>query len=137
MKSDRRGATAVEFAIVAPILFLLVLGMIEFGRATMVQALLNQSAAEGCRVGIMEGATATDVQGRVRAYLPTINASKVTIAVSPANPAAMETADEKLTVTVTVAYKDVGWLPVPQWLGGKTLTGSASMAAERINRRRF
>lgn len=51
MKSDsERGAAAVEFAILLPLLLLLVLGTIEFGRAYNAQLTLTNAAREGVRV---------------------------------------------------------------------------------------
>ncbi len=41
------GAAAVEFALVVPILLLLVLGIIEFGRAYNIQNSLSAAAREG------------------------------------------------------------------------------------------
>src|SRR5262245_59831983 len=38
---QRAGAALVEFAILAPLLFTLILGIIEFGRAMMVTDVLN------------------------------------------------------------------------------------------------
>jgi len=43
----RRGAAAVEMALVLPIFFTVVLGIIEFGRAMMVSQLMATSAREG------------------------------------------------------------------------------------------
>jgi len=40
----------VEFALVAPLLLLMVLGIAEFGRAYHVQTTLSQAAREGVRV---------------------------------------------------------------------------------------
>src|SRR3974390_1590511 len=57
----RRGASAVEFAVVAPFFFLLVLGLIEFGRALMVQHMLNNAARIGARVATIEGKANSDV----------------------------------------------------------------------------
>jgi hypothetical protein len=51
---DRRGAVAVEFAIVAPILLAIVLGMIEMGRAFEMQNLLEVAAREGARFASMD-----------------------------------------------------------------------------------
>ncbi|MEZ2388303.1 TadE family protein [bacterium RCC_150] len=47
---SERGAAAVEFALVAPILVLLLLGIMEFGRAYNAQVALTNAAREGVRV---------------------------------------------------------------------------------------
>src|SRR3954466_10329501 len=44
-----RGATAVEFALIVPLLILLVLGIAEFGHAFQVQGTLSAAAREGVR----------------------------------------------------------------------------------------
>jgi Flp pilus assembly protein TadG len=46
---DERGASAVEFAFIVPLLVLLVLGITEFGRAFQVQSTLSAAAREGVR----------------------------------------------------------------------------------------
>jgi hypothetical protein len=51
---NRKGAVAVEFAIVAPILVAIVLGMIELGRAFEMQNLLEVAAREGARFASMD-----------------------------------------------------------------------------------
>jgi Flp pilus assembly protein TadG len=48
--TSERGAAAVEFALVLPILLLLVFGIVEFGRTFQVQATLSAAAREGVRV---------------------------------------------------------------------------------------
>lgn len=45
-----RGAAAVEFAIVVPVLVMLLLGIMEFSRAYNAQASLSAAAREGVRV---------------------------------------------------------------------------------------
>ncbi len=45
-----RGATAVEFALLLPLLLLIVFGTIDFGRALNAQITLTQAAREGARV---------------------------------------------------------------------------------------
>ncbi|GAA4026489.1 hypothetical protein GCM10023063_04170 [Arthrobacter methylotrophus] len=47
---SERGAVAVEFAILAPLLVMLLLGIMEFGRAYNVQVSLSNAAREGVRV---------------------------------------------------------------------------------------
>jgi Flp pilus assembly protein TadG len=47
---SERGAAAVEFAILLPLLLMLVLGTIEFGRAYNAQITLTNAARDGVRV---------------------------------------------------------------------------------------
>ncbi len=61
----RRAASAVEFAIVAQIFFVFVLGFIELGRGFMVQHLMTNAARQGCRVAVIEGKSSSDVSAAV------------------------------------------------------------------------
>lgn len=47
---DERGASAVEFAFIVPLLLVLVLGIVEFGHAFQVQGTLSAAAREGVRL---------------------------------------------------------------------------------------
>lgn len=49
------GAAAVEFALVLPLLLLLVFGIMDFGRAYNMQIALTQAAREGVRVAALGG----------------------------------------------------------------------------------
>ncbi|RDV09886.1 pilus assembly protein [Arthrobacter sp. RT-1] len=48
--NSERGAAAVEFALLLPLLLMLVLGTIEFGRAYNAQITLTNAARDGVRV---------------------------------------------------------------------------------------
>ncbi|GGH93152.1 TadE/TadG family type IV pilus assembly protein [Arthrobacter liuii] len=50
VRPSERGAAAVEFAIVVPVLIMLLLGIMEFSRAYNAQASLSAAAREGVRV---------------------------------------------------------------------------------------
>lgn len=52
LRRDERGATAVEFALVAPILFILTLGVIEAGALLTASSALEAAVHEGARAGI-------------------------------------------------------------------------------------
>ena len=58
-KSPERGAAAVEFALLAPVLFMLLLGIMEFGRAYNVQVTLTNAAREGVRTMAINNDQAT------------------------------------------------------------------------------
>jgi hypothetical protein len=50
LRDPRRGAAAVEFAFVAPLLFLLILGVWEIGRIIQVQQVMLSSLRHGARI---------------------------------------------------------------------------------------
>ena len=127
----RHGIAAVEFAIVAPIFVIMILGIIEIGRAIMVQQIITNASREGARRAITEKATASEVQTVVNEYLAATSVkSGVSVDVTPAPGPAVGFGDP-ITVTVTVPYGNVSWLATPWILGGSQLTASTVMRAER------
>jgi len=126
----RRGATVVEFAIVAPLLFLFIFAMIEFGRMVMVEQILTNGAREGARRGILEQSTAAEVETLVSDYLTESSISGATVTVSPGNFHQVGFGDP-VTVSVSVPYSQVSWLPTPRFLGGTNLTAQSVMRGER------
>jgi len=65
LRQDERGASAVEFAIISGILFMLVFGAIQFGWAYYRWQGLQSSAREGARVAAI-GGTQSDAATRAR-----------------------------------------------------------------------
>jgi len=127
----RRGAAVVEFAIVAPIFFLMVLGIIEFGRMVMVQQVITNASREGARIAILDDTTAGDVRTTVDNYLAnaTVVGAEVTVDPDPPSDAGY---GEPVSVTVSVPFDQVSWLPSPMFLGGTTLTASTVMRRETV-----
>jgi Flp pilus assembly protein TadG len=66
-KSSERGAVAVEFALLAPVLIMLLLGIMEFGRAYNTQITLSNAAREGARVMAIENNQTAAVAAATRA----------------------------------------------------------------------
>jgi Flp pilus assembly pilin Flp len=84
---DDRGAAAVEFALVLPILLLLVFGIVQFG-ITFTQWLeMEHAAREGARWGSL-GYTAAQVQAKVRDAAPGLSPAltDAQITVTPTDP---------------------------------------------------
>jgi Flp pilus assembly protein TadG len=130
-RRNRRGAAAVEFAVVSPVLFLLIFGMIEYGRMVMVQQVITNAAREGARKGVLDGSTNSDVTTVVGNYLTSANISGATTTVTPTNPS-NATYGGTVTVSVSVPYSKVSWLPHSFWLGSKTLTATSVMRRESV-----
>lgn len=69
---DDRAASMIEFAIVAPLLFLLVFGIIDFGRVFFLYNNLTNAARDGARYGAVlpeGGASVTSVRTTVRSRI--------------------------------------------------------------------
>lgn len=54
-RRSQEGAAAVEFALIASILFMVLFGIIEFGRLFSELEVLNSAAREGARVAAVRG----------------------------------------------------------------------------------
>ncbi|MBN1908246.1 MAG: pilus assembly protein [Pirellulales bacterium] len=135
-RRHRRGAAAVEFAIVAPVFFLMILGMIELGRGVMVQQVITNASREGARLAVLPGTTTADVEERVDGVLEAAGINGATIEIldgagNPLNPADAGYG-EVINVTVSIPFDQVSWLPASKYLAGKTLTASTIMRGERI-----
>jgi Flp pilus assembly protein TadG len=101
---DERGASAVEFAMVVPLLLALVLGIAEFGHAFQVQGTLSAAAREGARVMALQNDPAA-ARAAVRDAAPTLDPAitDAQITVTPAACPTTTTAAPR-NVRVTVDY---------------------------------
>jgi Flp pilus assembly protein TadG len=68
------GSAMVEFAIIAPLLFVLIFGIIDFGRALFLMNNLTAAVREGARLAAVQSdpttaASQTAVQNAVTAYI--------------------------------------------------------------------
>ncbi|HEX5104854.1 MAG TPA: TadE/TadG family type IV pilus assembly protein [Pirellulaceae bacterium] len=130
-RRKRRAAAAVEFAIVAPVFFLLIFGMIEYGRMVMIQQVITNASREGARAAVLDGTDVAEVQNTVNGYLATGSVSGATVTVAP-DPLSDAEFGDPVTVTVSIGFDQVSWLPSPMYLGGKTLTASTVMRRETV-----
>jgi len=135
-RRNRRGAAAVEFAVVAPVFFLLVFGLIEFGRMVMVQQVITNASREGSRVAVLddprEGSVVTaGVIQTVENYLDSAGINGADIVVTP-DPPTSAGYGEPVTVTVSIPFDQVSWLPSPFFLGGRTMTATTVMRRETV-----
>jgi Flp pilus assembly protein TadG len=121
----------VEFALVAPVLFLMVFGMIEFGRMVMVQQVLTNASREGARIAVLDGTTTSDVTTAVQTYLTGSSIQGATVTVTP-DPPSSAGYGAPVTVSVAIGFDQVSWLPSPMFLGGRQLTATTVMRRETV-----
>jgi Flp pilus assembly protein TadG len=117
-RKPRRGVSIVEFAFVAPVFFLFVLGIVELGRACMVTELLTEAARRACRHSVIEGTSTATIQQSATDFLTSVGISgesaDVYINDQPAGTTNVQTlpAYTEITVKVTVPIGNVTWTPL-------------------------
>jgi len=122
----------VEFAVVASVFFVIVLGILEVARGLMVSHLVSNAARLGCRTAILPGKSTEDITSVVKSVLTAegVNGGKISVEVNDADKdAATAQAGDRITVIVSVPVKDVTWVPGGHFLSGN-LTGRSSLRRE-------
>ena len=86
--ADESGAPVVEFAIIAPVLMIITVGIIDIGRAVWTSTTLEHVAREGARFASVRGAghvaeaTETSVETYVEGRATGLSATDMTVAIS-------------------------------------------------------
>ena len=112
----RRGATVVEFAVLAPVMFLFIFGIIEFGRLMMVQEAMTSAAREACReASLATTINSADVDSAARNVMLGVmadaaNTATVRVTMNPASMANVPSGTP-VNVYIEANFSDVSWLP--------------------------
>jgi Flp pilus assembly protein TadG len=129
-------AQLVEFALVLPMLLLVVLGIAEFGFIFQRYEVVTNAAREGARMAVLPGYTNADVIARVRVYVtqgrvpttatnPSIAITNVSIPVGAGLPPINA---KRVVVTYTHTYT---FLPnIGAWFGATYTTVPLQAVAE-------
>jgi Flp pilus assembly protein TadG len=117
-----RGQSVIEFALVLPLLLLLLFGITEFGRAWMTANILTSAAREGCRLAVVTAPDVAAVQARVRDVCAAAGVTPTDIIVT--------SPDTERRTTVTV-WADFTIIP-GQILG--TFNGTITLVATSVMR---
>jgi Flp pilus assembly protein TadG len=127
-----KGTSAVEMAIIAPVIVTLFMAQIESSRLGMVSQLLTTAAREACRVAVVSGHTQSDVQTRVDNVLAGSGISVGTVTPTCPSPYTWSSAPQgtAITVSLSVPYNQVSWLGTPYFLNGAKVSASATMSSE-------
>jgi Flp pilus assembly protein TadG len=145
---SERGAELIEFALVFPLLLLVVLGIIDFGFLFQRYEVLTNATREGARLATLPSYTEADVQDRVCDFLtaggvPTTGGcvgggSNPVVTLDDDNTVAVPGTPTPINVmTVTVAYNHNFMFIGPiislmggSWTNSKTITTEAVMRTE-------
>jgi Flp pilus assembly protein TadG len=112
LKTRRSGQATVELALIAPILLLLILGLVDFARAWSAHHVIADAAREGARMLVVhdDGVGATEVRTAIKNRLATgrLNPNEP-ITVIDFNPA-NGVADRGEPVSVTITHQYNFWI---------------------------
>ncbi|TDL41385.1 TadE/TadG family type IV pilus assembly protein [Arthrobacter nitrophenolicus] len=114
--SKEKGAVAVEMAILLPLLLLILMGIMEFGRVFNVQISLTHAAREGARhAAIHHHKSTLDVEGTALGAAPSLD--NLTVAVEHDADSCSSGSDVQVTTRVDLpsmtGFLDAGFFGAP------------------------
>jgi Flp pilus assembly protein TadG len=135
----RRGAALLEFALVASLFFVLLLGMLQFGvylNATNTLWNLSREGARFAAVQRSDSPTASQNNQKIIDHItkpspegmlpPTVDPQKLTITIEPSEAAA-RTRGSRVTVTLSYDMTDKLFVPIGNSLGKQYRTTTSMM----------
>jgi Flp pilus assembly protein TadG len=126
-KLPRRGAAAVEAALLLPLGILLVFGLMEFGWVFLRAQQITHAARHGARIAATADATNADVEAAIMAWMNEIGITDYSWSASPTDVSAVETGE---TVTITVTGNGIRLVNIPVIPAPSSYTASVSMSKE-------
>jgi len=126
LRRRRCGATTVEFALVAPILFLFFFAALEFTRANMIRNTAENAAYEGAREAILVGGTPERAVNRTNEMLGVIGVFNAEVSVTPET---ITSNTKEVTIDITIPLNSNGY-GVSRFFSGANLTVSSTYQRE-------
>ena len=115
-----------EFAVVAPLLFLFFFAAFEFCRVAMIRHTADNAVYEGCRAGVIPGATNGEAESEARRVLATLGVTNAIVAVVPS---AITRDTEDVTVRVEVSLDENSFVP-NRFIAGRSIIRELTMRRE-------
>jgi len=81
----QRGAAIVEFALIASVLLMLLIGIFEFGRVLFYWNTASEAVRLGARTAVVCDVNAAGIVKRVKSLLPLLSDSNVSVSYTPAS----------------------------------------------------
>lgn len=117
---NKKGQALIEFAIILPIIILILMGIMEFGVMLNSYLKIENASREAARAGIV-GASDVEIEALVTQVSPSLDSNNLQVTISPAE--AYRVSGGTLTVTVTYNYPMI--TPIISNLFGGTISLNA------------
>ncbi len=104
MKSlkNQKGQALVEFAIILPIILMLVMGILQFGMMLNAYLTIENASREGARAGAI-GSTDAQIQQLIISTSPSLEPHDVTVSITPSETD--RSSGDTLTVNIAYNYR--------------------------------
>ena len=112
LRRDQRGVVAVEFAMIAPMFFGLLVGIIDVGRYMWTLNTIQYAIDEGVRAGVVQQLSTEDVTDLVKNSLAGLDASAVNVDVT----------DEAASLSVKAETDYAFLFPISMFTSGTTIS---------------
>ena len=99
--SHQRGVAAVEFALIASVFFMLLIGIMEMGRLLFYWNTATEATRLGARLAVVCDLNDADIKARMTALFPLLNPASILLDYQPANCTAANC--EQITVSIVAA----------------------------------
>jgi Flp pilus assembly protein TadG len=133
----KNGQTLVEWALVLPVLLLMILGVMDLGRAVYYNSVVYNAAREGARYGIIHPCDNGGVESEVgkRAVATTISTISITwntdLKPDPKqDPNKCDDSTKPYPKSITLVVTS-NFAPVTPFVGPVTLSSTSTMRVER------
>jgi len=124
---NEKGQAMVEFALILPVLLLLVMGIAEFGMMFNSYLSVQNATREGARIGIV-GASDEEMEERILTTSPSLRKDRMVITIEPESNSRIS--GDTLRVQVNYDYRMAVPFISTLFGGNINLSGESSMRIE-------
>ena len=117
LRHDQRGVAAVEFAIIAPMFFALLLSVVDVGRYMWTLNTIQYATDEAVRAGAIQELSVAQIKNRVAEAVAPISSTDVVVSVTSSS--------DSLTVTANSTYRF--FFPVSAFVTGAPINIRSEM----------
>lgn len=123
---NQKGQALVEFALILPILLILVMAILQFGMMLNSYLTIENASREGARAGIV-GSSDVEIKQLIISTSPRLNPQNLTVSITPDET--VRKSGDTLTVNVSYNYEPI--VPIiSSLLNNVVLNGQTSMRVE-------
>jgi Flp pilus assembly protein TadG len=118
-RNQRRGTVAVEVAMIAPFIFLIVFGLMEWARFEMIRQAAATAAFNAAREGTIPGMTNAEIESSANAILDVYSVSDATVT--------GDISSTESSVTIAIPLSQNSWF-LGRFFGGSSINRSFKLA---------